>query len=537
MSPTAARVYAVTLMKALGLVVTFLLVMAQAAIFGTGAAADAFFFARRTIGAFSGLFEQGAQRLFVPAFVQAWAAEDDGDGPRAARRVLWRATLGLSAAVALGAVGAILAAGPLVTLLAPGFEGPVRDGAILAFRILLVGLPLNMAAAVLGSFQFARRRFVLATAATLAPRVTVLAAIAGIGAAVTPAQLSWAVNAGVALMAALMLWNALRALAPAADPAPQGAPCEVIDPSLAPSDGAAAPRPAASRNRKATGTGTRATAVALFSAGQLATTWIDTALASLAGLGALAILYLAQRLLNAAPGSVNAAVSNVFYTEYAHAALATRTRQAAEVATGLRLSLFLILPIAALLLAEAPQIVRLVLERGAFDAGDSAATAGLIRALAPLLVVNAVFALAITAILADDALPMRAAAIRVSLVSIALRCVLGAALVGPFGLTGLAITFLVADGAQMATAYAMLRRALGPILAPADHAGLAGMTGAAIAAGGLLLLMPGTGLPAFALQGAAFAMAYPALAAAFGVAEARALNPRRLFSRVGRRAR
>lgn len=497
-SQITSRVFMVTLVKAGGLLLTLGLISAQVAVFGTSPAADAFFFARRVLSGAASMIEGGLQKLFVPVFVRDW---HHGGRPAALARMR-RVGLWLAAASLGGALVLELLAAPVVRLMAPGFGPEQHALAVTLFRILLIGLPLAVFGVMLSSFQFSRRRFGKPALAALLPRAAGLLAFALFGYGLTVQGLSWALVAGMALMLAMLAWAARETLGKGGDAPPAGAVPKVPQ-------------------------GARAAAIVIFQGGQMALTWIDTAYASLAGPGGVAIMYLALRLLNAAPGTMNASVSTVYYTEYSHAALDARSSQAMHLAGGLRLSLFLVVPVAALLLAGAGPIIALLLERGALQSSDTAAIAAMTAWLAPTLLLNAAMAIFFTGMLADDRLPVLPVLALSTVLGLAARLAVAAALVPSLGLTGLALAIIVSSSVQVAVLGRALWSAYGAFLGRSELRPLALNVLAAAAAALVFVLAPG--LPVLVLC-AGFAAVYLGLGLAFGLPEVKVL-----FARLRRR--
>lgn len=440
-------------LKLVGLLLSVALIVLQAAIFGTTQTADAYFFVRRLILSAIVMVFSATNQLTVPEFVRALHGAE-GDGPR---RAMLR--FGVPVVLLVSVVALVSAAYStfIVGSLAPGF-GPERvEEAAKLLRIVLICLPLSAIAAMAGAFNFARRKFGITTLARLAPRIALLLAIAVLGAQASPVALSRALVAGVAIMTLLIVWRGWRSL--------RGSRTE-------PAKGGAA-----------TKTRTRAVAVTLNAAAQMATGWMDSALASLTGIGGVTIMFVAQRLLSAAPGAVNSAVNSAYYTEYSHNATTRETHPSGQIASAVRISLFLTLPLVVFVMTTAEPLIRFLLEHGAFTAQDSAATADLVRFLAPLLLVNAVLAALIPAVLADDRLPLVRVFLWFAAASLLIRLAAGLPLAQIWGLKGLAISILLASTGAAGVLGFYLHRHHGSLFALSDLRALGSMIASALVTG------------------------------------------------------
>jgi putative peptidoglycan lipid II flippase len=446
---TIGSVFKITAVKGVGLLLTLALTALQAAAFGTSAAADAFFFARQTLSSANSMLEGWIKKIMVPVFLASAARE-----PAAMRRGLWRLALTWGGGAALLAGLAVLGAPWLVEALAPGFDGARLELAVLVFRILAAGLPLTLVAALFAALHYARRRFGLATFATLMPRLAALAGFAVAGLGLSVAGLAWWLVGGMAAMAAITGYTAWRALARVAEDA-QAAP--------------AAPR-----------TGRRGLVVTAMLLGQLLLGWANAALATMGAAGTVALMFLGLRLLNAGPGMTNTAVNTVYYTEYARGAGGAQTEQARRIAAGIRMSMFFVFPVAGLLAWGAHPLIALVMERGAFSAADTAAMAVFVQLMIPSLAINAVYGSLAAALTADMTLPALRTAVVAGVLAVATRLGVGLPLMGSLGLTALALAILTSSAVSLVVHYLPLRRAYGRLMNAADALA---MLRAALAAG------------------------------------------------------
>lgn len=490
MSRTVANIFLLTALKIAGLLLSVVLIMLQTAVLGAGPMADAYFLVRRLILSAINMTGEATNQLLVPDFARQSAAF----GAARARRAMGRGGLVLVAiSVLIAGVVAIFA--PLVVAaLAPGFDAERSSMAVLLLRIVVICLPLSMIGGVAGAFNFSRRRFGITTLARMAPRLALVLVLLAMGAAAGPVALSWALVAGVALSTAVVVWKSLREAARPAAPV-TGSEAEAERADIARPVDATHQR---SRQRPHQRTRARAWAIGINVVAQMAMGWLDAGLASMAGVGAVTVLFVAQRLLSSAPGAVNSSVTAVFYTEYSHSAAtagsspdaAQRPPEApggdakAQVAAAVRISLFLVLPLALFILLAAEPLVRLLLERGAFTPADTKATAEVMRYLSPLLLVNAVLAAFLAATLADARLPLVRIFLWFSAVTLGLRLILGLVLVHYAGLAGLAVAIILSSVAGAVVLGLALSRSHGRLFQRHDQRALATMVGAAVLGAG-----------------------------------------------------
>jgi putative peptidoglycan lipid II flippase len=359
----AAPLGTASLARAAGLVsgLTFLsrllgLVREQvfAALLGAGVYADAFQAAFRVPNLLRDLFAEGAlSAAFVPTYAKAMAQGGRDRAFRLASRLL---TV-LAAILGLLVVAGYVFAGPLVRVLAPGFEGVAgkHELTVTLTRVMLPFLPLVSFAAVAMGMLNAHRRF---GTPAVAPAVFNLVAIVwaaalwwwGFGAA--QVAMGWAVGTVVGGAAQFLiqvpaLWRE------GWRPRPEWAPG---DPDLG----------AVARLMAPATVGLAAVQVNIF---------VNTLFASYEN-GAVSWLQYAFRILYLPIGIFGVAVGTVVTTGLAHRAAAgdlNGMRQAVERA--LRLLAFLTIPATAGLVALATPIVRLLFERGRFTPHDTSQTA------------------------------------------------------------------------------------------------------------------------------------------------------------------
>lgn len=481
----AKRIFRVTLLKGAGLAATLVVTLLQAAAFGAGPAADAFHLIRQTMASLTSAIEGGIQKLLVPWYLR------EGSG-RAGRSPLipmaFLVSLMLAAAIALAAPW-------VVRLIAPGFDADRAQIAVLVLRVLAFALPCYVMTAILASAAHAGRRFSVAAFAALLPRLAALLGFLMLGLTLSVVDMAlWFLGGMIAMLVVLAVVSWRRATSPLAM-SPGSGPKLITGPRLA--------------------------AIVVFFATQVVLTWANGFLASLGATGTAALFFLTLRLLNAAPGLANTAVSTVYYTEYASDALQGQAGRTATLIGSLSASAFFVFPVMAVLVALAEPLVRLIFLRGAFGAEDAELMALALRILAPTLLINGVVAMLYTSAMADPATRLLRLTLRTGAVSLILRLAFGLVLVDSFGLLGLAVAVVASGLGQMALLLADTWALHGAAFCRDLWARLSRIALASLAAGVAGFASQGLGLgPALAV----FTVTFLATAGVLNVPETRALR-------------
>jgi putative peptidoglycan lipid II flippase len=324
-----------------------------AALLGAGMYADAFQAAFRIPNLLRDLFAEGAlSAAFVPTYARA-LQEGRARAQELASRLLTVLAVLLGVLVLLG----LVFAGPLVRLLAPGFEAvPGKfETTVGLTRVMLPFLPLVSFAAVAMGMLNAHRRFAVpALAPAVFNVVAVLWAVGlwGMGYGAAQVAVGWAVGTLVG-GAAQFLVQVPGLRAEGFRLRPEWAPG---DPGL---------RAIAALMAPAT-VGLAAVQLNIF---------VNTGFASYEP-GAVSWLQYAFRLLYLPIGIFGVAVGTVVTTGLAHrAAAGDREGMRDSVDRALRLLAFLTVPATAGLIALRVPIVRLLFERGRFSPLDTERTA------------------------------------------------------------------------------------------------------------------------------------------------------------------
>ncbi|WP_027135268.1 murein biosynthesis integral membrane protein MurJ [Geminicoccus roseus] len=395
--------------------------MAQA--LGAGVAADAFLVALKIPNLLRRLFAEGAfGAAFVPLFSQVHSME----GEQAARAFASRAFTILGVLLTLLTGLALLAMPLVITVLAPGFDlaDPRHDLAVeLARRTFSYALFVSLTALLAGVLNVLGRFAVASLAPVILNLVMIGALLTGGDDPVAQARLLALALPVAGVLQLAMLWLACRRAGMAVSLRP-----DLRDRHLRPLGRRILPGLA--------GAG-------IYQVNVVIVTIMATALAP----GAVSFLYFADRLAQLPLGLIGVAISTALLPIVARriaegrleAARALRD-QAAEVA------LLLTLPAAAGLTALALPIVRILFERGAFDALDAAATASALQAFAlglPAAVLVRILAASLFA-RGDMRTPLVGAS-----VALVVTLLVGLATLRPLGHLGLAVAASLANWANL----------------------------------------------------------------------------------------
>lgn len=392
-----------TLMRAIATVGGFTMVsrvtgflrdMLIAGVLGAGPVADAFFVAFKLPNFFRRLTAEGA---FSVAFVPLFAGTLEGDGREAAKRFA-EETLAFMCAVLAALTLAIEIAMPwLMHVLAPGFLAtPERfDLAVELTRITFPYLPMISLVALYGGMLNSLERFAAVAAAPILLNLILVAAVLGFADRFeTPGHaLAWGVAAAGLAQLAWLAASAARA----------GFHLRLRLPRLTPGV-------------------KRLFALmlpAILGAGVMQVNLlIDMILASTLPLGSISFLYYADRINQLPLGVIGVAIGTALLPMLSRqirageraAALATQNR-------ALEFGVLMTAPAAVGVAVLAEPIIRVLFERGAFTAADSASTAHALIAFAsglPAFVLVKVFQPGFYA-RQDTRTPVKVAAVAVGL--------------------------------------------------------------------------------------------------------------------------
>jgi putative peptidoglycan lipid II flippase len=486
---------------------------------GLSTAADAFRAALRIPNLLQNLFGEGVlSASFIPVYARLRAEGRDADAVRVARAVGSLLALVASATALAG----VLAAGPLVDLLAPGYEGHARELTTQLVKILFPGVALLVMSAWCLGVLNSHRRFFLSYVSPVLWNAAIVGALAAAGHRFAGRDddivdwVAWGAVIGSAAQFAVQLPTVVRLLG-------------TLRPSLAVRD----PGVAATL---------RAFVPVLLGRGSVQLSgYIDTMLASYLGKGIVAAVSNAQTLYLLPVSLFGMAVSAAELPEMSSAsgdgsARAEHLQQ--RLRGSLRRIVFLVVPSAVAFVAIGGFIVALVFQTGRFSARDArtvwiilaGAAIGLSAGTQGRLLGSAFYALG------DPRPPLRAALVRVAITG-----VLGWALALPlreqFGYSGAWGAFGLTASAGLAAwvEFALLRRwlvrRLGAVPIP-GRLGLGALAAATVAgalgyATGTLATTAGALVPLAAIAAiAVFGMVYLGIMHVAGVPEAAAFTRR-----------
>ncbi|MBI2887856.1 MAG: murein biosynthesis integral membrane protein MurJ [Chloroflexi bacterium] len=484
-----------------------------AGLFGAVAATDAFRVSSRVPLALYDLLVGGmVSSALVPVFSSYLAA-----GRRRELGELWGSLAGLALLILAGAAAALALAAPLlVDVLAAGYPPDVRDLSVELLRFLLPSLVFMGLSGLLMALLYAQRHFGLPALALMAYNLGVVVAGLALYRAMGIFSLALGVLAGAGLQMALQASD-LRGL-------PVRLALNLQHPGVA--------RVLRLYLPVALGLVVSTLGIA-----------VDTNLASRTGEGNLAAMGFATTLVQFPLGLVAAAVSAAMLPDLArhaealgtpgdpgaHDTALTAYRQA--LAQGLKLVLVTIIPATLGLLALREPLVRLLFQRGAFDATAAQRTSVAFLAYAPGLPAAAVDQVLISGFYARQ---QTLQPVLVGVMGVGVYLAVGLALLAPLGMPGLALANSAQWVAHMAVMLLLTHRGLGGL----QGLGLRATLLRSLAASGVMLatlriagwLIPpdaAAGAPALALSLAlallAAALGYLGALARIGPAEARLL--------------
>jgi putative peptidoglycan lipid II flippase len=408
-----------------------------ALVFGAGPVTDAFFVAFRIPNMLRRLLGEGAlATAVVPVVTDYTVNRSRPDLERMLRAVLGAALGVLAVTTVLGILGAPW----IVGAVAPGFARD-PDQAALATLLTRVMFPylllVGLAALVMGVLH-AHGRFFAAALGPALLNVGMIGAVLLLAPRLTPPILALAIGVlvGGAAQLAIQLPDLRRTgllVAPS---------WELGHPAL--------------------GRVARLLLPAVFGlAAVQITVLVNTLLASLLPTGSISFLYYADRVMEFPLGVFGIALASASLPAMArHAAAGDHAGVAATLGFALRLSVFITVPATVGLVALRAPIVRILFERGEFDAGATAATAGALAWYAAGLVA---FAGARIAAQTFYALGEPGTAVRMGVLAVGVNVVAAVALMGPLGHAGLAAASSAAAWVNLAGLLWAARRRLGPI--------------------------------------------------------------------------
>ncbi len=316
-----------------------------AALFGAGAATDAFLAAWTVPETASPLLLEGLMALIgIPYLTRAVVA---GRAEEAVARTFYPALLGLSVIALAVVAGAEL----LVRVTVPGIADPSL--AVSCVRLAAPTIPFLGAAGYLSALLRAHDHQVRPAGVYLAYNVGIIATML-LGAPVWGIRAAAAgLSVGAATMCLLLLPPVLRAVG--------------------------LPKWSRTRRRQWTPALAMAAPLLCYLLARQGQTFVERFFASLLAPGSISQLNYAQKV-GQVPGTVAVALALAGFAQIARHTAGGRSAEAADaVAHGLRSVLALVIPGAAALVVLAPLVVAVLFERGRFTSADTAGTAAVLQ--------------------------------------------------------------------------------------------------------------------------------------------------------------
>lgn len=426
-STLAKAASAIAFLTSASKVLGFVREASLAAVFGATSDTDAYLVAQ-TI---SYLLSATASYALTTTFIPVYSSIREEQGNEAASRF---ATTAIRAVVCTGV--ALVAAGEglaawLVRIVAPGFGEQLAGLTTHLSRINLPMVVFQLLSGVLTGILHADGQFAVPTAASLLQNASIIISIAVFGsqygiASVAIGALIGAILATVAMVPALTLtgfrWQGTF---------------DLRDPGL-----------------KRVGILILPTIIGA-GAGEL-NTLVDRILASRLPGGSVSALNYANRLMQLAPSIIGVSITTVVYPTLAKmAAKQDRKGFVDGLADSLSLVHFMLVPVAVGMLVLREPLIRIVFERGMFDAAATSETAWALLFLSPGIVVFTMRDLIYRAFFAmqDTTTPML-----LGVAAVGVNIVLNVLLVGPFRHGGLALATTIAGSVGLVAGLFAFRR-------------------------------------------------------------------------------
>lgn len=451
----------VTLWKSVGAALSLVIAVGIANLFGASSTTDAYFFARRLLTNVAAVLERAFHLLQVPPLVRLAGQ----DGIEALRVALRRRSFIIMIIATACVIIAFVFARDILTFLAPGFDEEQISLSVLYFRLLAIVLPINAVTALSGAALNALRVFATPVIARLLPRVFVALALIAVPWGFGMSLVAASVVAGTMAMGLVFAFALRRVwrLRTTVDPD------AMSEPGTAKQDDFSK---------------WRVLAMLAAQAHVLAASWTDIAFASMAGTGAVATLEFAQRLVALAPGLVTSSVVTVYYTEFAVALeRGDSQRFRTLVQQAMRMTLFMVLPIATAIFILSEPLVNALLSHGAFSDAATEQTAMIIAILAPLLPVTAMMGCVVSGIFAARGLSHFRIVVLSATIAILIRAGINSAFVADYGVVVIPAASLISSVTLFVIIYACLSLHTGALIRMSEFAPFLGIATAAAGAG------------------------------------------------------
>ncbi len=407
-SSLTKAVGAVAFLTVVSKILGFLREASLAAVFGASSDTDAYLVAQTVPYLLVSTVSYALTTMFIPVYSQIREEQGNEASSRFASTVIWT-VLGIG--VVLVTIGEALA-GSLVELVAPGFDGAIAELTTYLSRIILPMMVFQLLSGILTGILQSHGQFSIPTAASLLQNVSIIMSIVVFGS-----------RHGIASVAAGTLVGAMLATA-----------------AKIPGLRLTAFQWTVGLDRH--NPGVRRIAVLLLPAvvgagvGEL-NTLVDRILASRLPEGSVSALNYANRLMQLAPSIIGTSVVTVVYPMLARmAARSDRSGLSRGLSDALGLVHFMLIPVATGVLVLREPLVRIVFERGVFDAAATEETAWALLFLSPGIAVFTMHNLLNRAFFAlqDTTTPMI-----LGIAAVCANVVLNLLLVGPLRQGGLAL--------------------------------------------------------------------------------------------------
>lgn len=422
-------------LRIFGMVLSFLSAAGVAFFFGTTAIADAFFFARRTMGSLTLMFEGIAEMVMVPGLVRRARERGFHDVMAYTARIETKCYV-ISIPLC---IGVFIYSDVVLAWIAPGLAPEAVDAAGLFLSLMIVTVPIVIATSISGAALASLGVFSLSVSIRLLPRIAIVLALLlvpfgmpMVGVVVAFVIGSFAMLAGFIAKRRMIIR---------------------IAPDITIASEHARPLPAINR--------TRNWAIGIIAASHMVQTTMETYYASLAGVGALVILVVGQRVSNIGMNEVMRSLLSVYYTNFARHALSDDpTALNAEIGKGLCTSAFYVFPIAACLYTTAVPMAAVFLDFGAFDRSASILTGQFISVMAVVVALRAILGIFETAILASGGVPHLRIMGTVLSVGLVVRLISLEMTLSDYGILSIAISSLATSAVIIAGYLFWLRRTM-----------------------------------------------------------------------------
>jgi len=400
-------------LRGIGVLLSLGTAIGLAFFFGASARLDAFFLIRRFFGNVMLLLESASSLVLVPSYVRnIQAASVKAHLHQTGALELRCFVAGIAIALLL-----IYMAEPFIGLLAPGAPLETVEAAAFYFKLMAITLPITIATAITSAAMSAVRQFSLPVAVRMFPRIFILVAVLAVPFGMSMTGIVIAAVLGHIGMGSILWWRKrvmMRQLN-------KGDTIET-----------APPVKAIKANKGRVG------AFVILSVYFITVSLSETYFASFAGVGAIAILALGQRISAMGSSEILASLIGVYYTNMSEK-MDDPHGFRAEVQSALLTGLFFVIGLSLVLAVSGPLFAQLALANGAFSSSAAAQAGQLIILFAAAAIANVPASVLETAILAHPSAGKTRHFIVASSATLIMRVALMFWLVPLIGLPGIGI--------------------------------------------------------------------------------------------------